>query len=163
MNDTITVTGIVASPPRHLVSSAGVPITSFRLASRQRRFDRLSNSWVDGETNWYNITTYRHLAMNVAQSVRQGEHVVILGRLRIRKWENGERNGTAVDVDADSVGHDLLWCTATAARNIPPAKSAGRPDPDDPDSRTVAVLEEDPGTLGGDGFLPAEVVALAGI
>ena len=40
MTDTITLTGLVATTPRHLVTSEGLPITSFRLASTQRRYDR---------------------------------------------------------------------------------------------------------------------------
>ena len=36
----ITVTGLVATTPRHLVTADNLPITSFRLASSQRRFDR---------------------------------------------------------------------------------------------------------------------------
>ena len=40
MPDAITLTGLVATNPRHLVTSEGLPITSFRLASTQRRFDR---------------------------------------------------------------------------------------------------------------------------
>jgi single-strand DNA-binding protein len=52
MTDTLTLIGLVATIPRHLVTSEGLAITSFRLASTQRRFDRTKNQWVDGETNW---------------------------------------------------------------------------------------------------------------
>lgn len=34
MSDRITITGLVATQPRHIVTSEGLPITSFRLASR---------------------------------------------------------------------------------------------------------------------------------
>jgi single-strand DNA-binding protein len=43
MTDNITLTGLVATTPRHLTTSEGLAITSFRLASSQRRFDRASN------------------------------------------------------------------------------------------------------------------------
>mgnify|MGYP001330024972 CR=1 FL=1 len=51
MSDHITVTGLIATAPRHIVTSEGLAITSFRLASSQRRFDRGRSEWVDGETN----------------------------------------------------------------------------------------------------------------
>ena len=116
MTDTITLTGLVATTPRHLVTSEGLPITSFRLASTTRRFDRGENQWIDGDTNWYTITAFRQLAANTVQSVSKGQRVIVSGSLRIREWESGERNGTTVEVDADAIGHDLTWGTTAFSR-----------------------------------------------
>lgn len=66
MSDIITLTGVVATTPHHLVTTSQVAITSFRLASGQRRFDRAKNAWVDAQTNWYSVSTFRQLAFNVA-------------------------------------------------------------------------------------------------
>jgi single-strand DNA-binding protein len=43
MSEQISVTGLVATTPRHLVTQDGLPITSYRLASSSRRFDRSQN------------------------------------------------------------------------------------------------------------------------
>ena len=118
MTDSITLTGLVATAPRHIVTSEGLPITSFRLASTQRRFDRSKERWIDGDTNWYTITAFRQLAINSAGSVGKGDRVVLTGRLRIREWENGERTGTNIDVEADAIGHDLSWGTSVFSRSI---------------------------------------------
>jgi len=118
MTDSITLTGLVATAPRHLVASEGLPITSFRLASTQRRFDRSKERWIDGETNWYTITTFRQLAINSAGSVSKGDRIIVAGRLRIREWENGERTGMSIDVEADAIGHDLSWGSSVFSRSI---------------------------------------------
>lgn len=118
MTDSITVSGLVATAPRHIVTSEGLPITSFRLASTQRRFDRSNQRWIDGETNWYTITAFRQLAINSATSVGKGDRVVLNGRLRIREWENADRSGTNIEIEADSLGHDLMWGTAQFSRTI---------------------------------------------
>lgn len=118
MTDLITLTGIVATVPRHLVTSEGLPITSFRLASTQRRFDRGTDKWVDGETNWYTVTAFRQLALNGNASLSKGQRVVVTGRLKIRDWENGERTGTTVEIEAEAIGHDLSWGTAAFTRSI---------------------------------------------
>ena len=118
MPDLITVTGIVATTPRHLVTSEGLPITSFRLASTQRRYDRTKSQWVDADTNWYTITGFRQLAINTIGSVNKGDRVVVTGRLRIRDWENGERTGTTIEIDADALGHDLSWGTSSFSRSV---------------------------------------------
>lgn len=118
MPDTITLTGVVATDPRTITTGEGLAITSFRLASPQRRFDRTSQKWVDGDTNWYTITSFRQLATNSSASVKKGERVVVTGRLRIRNWETGERTGTNIEVEAEAMGHDLMWGTAAFSRTI---------------------------------------------
>lgn len=113
----ITITGLVATTPRHLVTQDQLPITSFRLVSSTRKFDRTKNEWVDGLTNWYTITCFRKLAQNVASSVSKGDRVTVSGDLRIRDWDNGERSGTSVEVEVTTVGHDLNYGTADFTRN----------------------------------------------
>jgi single-strand DNA-binding protein len=113
MNDTITIRGIVATEPRNLVTQAGFEITSLRLASPSRRWDRTTSSWTNGETNWFTVTAFRSLAKNVKKSVNKGDRVIVCGRLRVRNWERSDRSGTSVDIDADTVGHDLAWGQAT--------------------------------------------------
>jgi single-strand DNA-binding protein len=122
MTDTITLTGLVATSPRHIVTSEGLTITSFRLASNQRRFDRGQNSWVDGDTNWYTVTAFRQLGTHVATSIEKGQRVIVLGRVRIRDWESGEKSGTTIEIDAEAVGHDLTWGRATFTRTVNAAK-----------------------------------------
>lgn len=118
MTEQITITGLVATTPRHLVTQDALPITSFRVASSQRRFDRNQNKWVDGETNWYTVTAFRQLAINSAGSINKGDRIVITGKLRIRDWDNGERAGTSVEIEADSMGHDLTWGSSTFTRTV---------------------------------------------
>jgi single-strand DNA-binding protein len=117
MTDNITLTGLVATEPKHLTTSEGLPITSFRLASTQRRYDRAKQSWVDGDTNWYTVTAFRRLASNAAMSITKGQRILVTGRLRLREWESGDRSGLAVEVEAEAIGHDLTWGTAQFSRN----------------------------------------------
>jgi single-strand DNA-binding protein len=118
VTENITVSGLVATTPRHLITQDGLPITSFRLAASSRRFDREQAKWIDGETNWYTITAFRQLAINLATSVSKGERVMVTGKLRIRDWDNGERAGTSVEIEAEHLGHDLLWGTASFTRTV---------------------------------------------
>jgi single-strand DNA-binding protein len=116
--ETLHLTGLVATTPRHLVTQDGLPITSFRLASSQRRFDRSQNKWVDGETNWYTVTSFRTLAVNVSQSISKGDRIAVFGKLRVRDWDNGERAGTSVEIEAETVGHDLAWGNSNFTRTV---------------------------------------------
>jgi single-strand DNA-binding protein len=88
------------------------------LASSKRRFDKTKKIWVEGETNWFTITSFRQLAINSAASISKGDRIVVSGRLKIRDWDNGERSGTSVEVDAESLGHDLVWGTTEFSRTV---------------------------------------------
>ena len=118
MSESITVCGLVATTPRHLVTQDGLPITSFRLAASQRRFDRAQSKWVDGDTNWYTITAFRQLAINAATSINKGDRVLVHGKVRVRDWDNGERSGTSVEIEADAMGHDNSWGTSQFVRTV---------------------------------------------
>ena len=128
MSENFTVSGLVATTPRHLVTQEGLPITSFRLASSKRRYDRTKRAWVDGETNWFTITSFRQLAINSATSISKGDRIVASGRLKVRDWDNGERSGTSVEIEADCLGPDLSWGTAEFTRTV-----LVREDPEDQD------------------------------
>ena len=129
MSESFTVSGLVATTPRHLVTQESLPITSFRLASSKRRFDRTKKIWIDGETNWFTVTAFRQLAINSASSISKGDRIVVNGKLKVRDWDNGERSGTSVEVEADSLGHDLVWGTAEFTRTV-----LVREDPEDQES-----------------------------
>ena len=118
MSELVSVTGLVATTPRHLVTTDGLPITSFRLASSYRKFDRALMKWVDGETNWYTITAYRTLAINTASSISKGERIFVYGKLNIRDYDTGERSGTSVEIEALTLGHDLCWGTSAMVRTV---------------------------------------------
>jgi single-strand DNA-binding protein len=139
MSESFTVSGLVATTPRHLVTQEGLPITSFRLASSNRRFDRTKKIWVDGETNWFTITSFRQLAINSAASISKGDRIVVSGRLKIRDWDNGERSGTSVEVDAESLGHDLVWGTAEFSRTVLVRED---PEDDEPDESELEAESE---------------------
>jgi single-strand DNA-binding protein len=118
MSDNITLAGLVATTPRHLITQDGLPITSFRLACSHRKFDREQNKWIDGETNWFTVTSFRQLAINTSTSVSKGERILVTGKLRVRDWDNGERAGTSVEIEADHLGHDIFWGTSVFTRNV---------------------------------------------
>jgi single-strand DNA-binding protein len=114
---TITITGATAADPRFLITGEGVAIASFRFASTDRRFNKQTNAWEDGDTTWFTVSAFRVLAENVKTSIKKGERLIITGRLRIRDWEAGEKSGTDVEVEADAIGHDLTWGTTEFVKN----------------------------------------------
>ncbi len=119
MNDlTMTVNGWVATQPAQHVGPSGVRLTSFRMASTSRYYDREKQEWVDGRTEWFSVKVFRNAAITVANSIHKGQPVVVHGRFRTSEWEGD--SGTRVDlvIDATSVGHDLTRGTADFSRAV---------------------------------------------
>lgn len=174
MSNNITVVGTVATDPRTLTTHSGVALCTFRLASGERRYDREKNEWVDGETNWFTVTVFRGPALNARDSFRKGDRVIVNGRLRVRSWERDDRSGTSVDIEAESIGHDLRWgVTRFTKRNAGESEAAAPHDasPEGQDRWAASTEETSSGSdaqAGGpavaatssgepsnDGFVPA--------
>lgn len=130
MNDMITVRGFVASEVKSSTTTRGTATASFRLGTTERRYDRTSNTWVDGNTNWYTVQSFRYLAGHVGCSVKKGQRVLVVGKLRLRQWEHEGRVYHVAEIDAESVGHDLMWGSANFTRmngTSAPADSGAAP------------------------------------
>lgn len=118
MSNYVTIRGFVGTEIKCSVASSGLPITKFRLGSSDRYFDKKTNTWADGDTNWYSVSMFRQLATNGGVSLQKGDRVIVTGRLRVRTWVTDEgKSGTTVEIDADSAGHDLVFGTASYRRS----------------------------------------------
>ncbi|ADX73435.1 single-stranded DNA-binding protein [Pseudarthrobacter phenanthrenivorans] len=117
MSDTITIRGFVATEIKSSTTPGGVATASFRIGSTTRRYDKESGTWTDGHTNWFLVQGYRHLAGSMGCSIRKGQPVIVVGKLKIRSWERDGRVYYSHTIDADAVGHDLTWGTANFIRS----------------------------------------------
>ena len=108
MNETyVTISGNVVGDPQVRMTRANVPFVTFRVASNVRRVDYKTGEYIDAGTNFVNVTAFRSLGVNLANSLEKGQPVIVYGRMRINQWTNGDRTGTTVEIDAYNVGHDL--------------------------------------------------------
>lgn len=182
MNDLlITVSGWVATEPRFLAGPSGARMTSFRLASTSRYFDRDKGEWVDGRTEWFTVRVFRAAAVTVADSIAKGQPVVVHGRLKTTTWESEQGPRVDLVIDATSVGHDLTRgiakfqratgttelppeafpsgvAIATGGEDLPPTVAEAA-DADTPESAVVAgasVLKDHGGEPVEDGVGPVE-------
>lgn len=117
MTDFITVTGTIGTDPDHKVVGDQLSRTTFRLACSERRRTPDGQSWEDTHTNWYSVTSFGRLATNAVASVAKGQRVIVSGKLRVRSYtrEDGSQ-GTQVEIIASTIGHDLSFQIATAAK-----------------------------------------------
>ena len=124
----ITLTGYVTAEPKlGQTKATGTPVTHIRVGSTPRRLDRQTGEWRDGETSYYNVTCWRKLAENVAGSLRKGDMILVHGRFRTRTWlDDQQHTRVELEVDADSVGHDMSFGWSRFNRGVHVSPSVAR-------------------------------------
>ena len=111
-DNTVTVVGNVTRDPELRFAQSGMAIAQFGVAWNRRRQDQ------EDEVSFFDITCFRQLAENVADSIRKGARVVVYGTLQQRSWETdqGDRR-SKVEILADDVAPSLKWATADVTKN----------------------------------------------
>ena len=111
-DNTVTVVGNVTRDPELRFAQSGMAIAQFGVAWNRRRQDQ------EDEVSFFDVTCFRQLAENVAESIHKGARVVIYGTLQQRSWETdaGDRR-SKVEILADDVAPSLKWATAAVTRN----------------------------------------------
>jgi single-strand DNA-binding protein len=105
-------------------------VSAFRLACTPRVRDK-GGQYSDGNTTWIDVTCFRSLATHVAASIRKGDPVIVVGRLRTSVWEKDGQTRERLGLEAETVGHDLTRGTAIFRRAQ--RVSVERADDDQPD------------------------------
>jgi single-strand DNA-binding protein len=108
------------------------PTGSFRLACTPRM--RRGGDWTDGETTWLTVTCFRALAEHAASSIRRGDPVIVIGRLRTQVWTKDGAQQERTVLEALTIGHDLTRGTSAFNRSERPAV------PEDRDSEVAEVI-----------------------
>lgn len=126
----VTVTGWVATDPRHRVGRTGTPYTTFRLASTPRHRSRETGEWVDGRTEWITVKAWHAQAFMIAASVRRRDPVVVHGRLRTAEWTSDEGPRQDLELEVVAMGHDLTYGRSVFARMSAEEASAAAAGPE---------------------------------
>jgi single-strand DNA-binding protein len=148
MNDTtITLTGWLGNDVTRREAN-GVPVAKFRVATTPRRYNRRTDQWTNGDTQWYSVTAWRQLADNCAESLRRGDPVVIHGRLSAETWTNKAGiEVTSMEIEASFVGHDLGRGVSSFTRNPRPVTEDATAQADgqaEEQSEAAQVTESEP-------------------
>lgn len=111
-DNTITVVGNVTRDPELRFTQGGMAVANFGIAWNKRKQDG------EEEVSFFNVSCFRQLAENVAESVQKGSRVVVYGMLQQRSWDtpDGDRRST-VEIIADDVAPSLKWASADIRKN----------------------------------------------
>lgn len=94
MSNTIVATGNVGKDPEIRKTQDGLTIASFSLGSNGRKKD---------QTNWFNVSVFGKTADFVAEYVKKGTGLYVVGSLEIEQYEKDGEKKTAYKIYADKV------------------------------------------------------------
>jgi single-strand DNA-binding protein len=111
----VTFIGNLTDDPELRFTQGGTPVATIRLASNRRWNDR--DGQQQEETTYLNVTCWREMAENVAETLHKGDRAIAIGRLKVRSYEN--REGQTVwttEIEADEIAPSLRWAKANVNR-----------------------------------------------
>lgn len=117
----ITIAGNLTRDPELRTLNNGSAVVNFTIAASERRFNRATNQWEDGDTLFLNCSAWdsQHapLASNIANSLAKGMTVIAQGRLVQRSYQaqDGSQR-TVVELRVDQIGPSLRRATAQVTR-----------------------------------------------
>lgn len=104
----LTIVGYLTADPEIKATSSGLSVVNLTIASTPSKYDRNTNSWVDGETTFMRASAWRTFAENIAASLKKGDKVVATGRLVTQSYTDKEGNNrSSVQLELESLGLDL--------------------------------------------------------
>lgn len=129
----ITFIGNLTDDPELRFTQGGTPVASLRVASNRRWTG--NDGQQQEETTYLNVNCWRDLAENVGESLSKGDRVVVIGRVKVRSYENKEGQTVwTTEIEADEIAPSLRWAQAKIERNSGGTSNAGAaPAPADDD------------------------------
>ena len=123
----ITLRGFVTAEPKFKQTAlTATPLAEIRVGSTPRRLDRETGEWRELPTTYYTIKCWRRLAINAASSLHKGDVVLVRGRFSVHNWVDKEqRPRVTIEIEADSLGHDLTYGRSHFLRGAHPSGRAG--------------------------------------
>src|SRR4051794_34611374 len=112
--------GNLVADPVQRVTASGLKVTKFRMAASGRRFDKAAEGWVDTDVVYMSVNCWKQLGLNVMQTLRKGDTVLVYGRLRFREYDapDGAGRRQTYEIGASSVGPALARYVAQLSRPL---------------------------------------------
>ena len=138
----VMLIGNVGNEPEIKHTPAGIPVSTFRLATSESRKDKDGNPIE--HTDWHTIVAWRGLADVVQRLVQRGSRIFIEGKIQTRTFD--DKTGTKRKV-VEIVAETILLLDTKKAKSMNGTESATRYSLNEDDHVEVfdehVIIEED--------------------
>lgn len=111
-----TMVGNLTDDPELRFTQGGAAVANFTVASNRRYTDRSGQQ--QEETTFMRVNCWRDMAENVAESLHKGDRAIVIGRIRVRSYE--DQQGVTkwiTEIEADEVAPSLRWARASISKS----------------------------------------------
>ena len=137
-NSQVALSGNLTADPELRITQGGAAVVSFTVAVSDGTKDNPS-------TSFYDVSAWRSLGENVAESLSKGMRVNVIGTLKQRTWEQDGNKRSKVEVVAEAVGPDLRWAICTVVKPERAQQSFPSPEEAGEYARAAKAAIEHPG------------------
>lgn len=132
-----------AADPELRFAPSGVAVCKIRAVASSRKKNE-NDEWVDDKTCWVNLTGFKRLAENMAESFQKGDLMMVVGKIYTDDWEDKDGNKrTSISVNVDQIG------MSAAFNPVKPVKGE-RPQQSQPQQQAQPTQQNDPWATGQD-------------
>ena len=120
----MTIVGNLVATPELTEIPGGDHVANFRVAVNHRKKGP-GGEWIDDGASFMECRAWRGLAVNLAESMRKGDRIILTGTLRQRTWEAEGEKRSAWSLTVSAAGPDLSYARARIAKVIQPKNGEG--------------------------------------
>lgn len=114
----LRITGNLTRDPELRYTQSGKPVASFTVVVNRRVRDQ-SGNWVDGNTLFVQCAAWDGLGENVAESLRKGVTVAVVGRVEPKEYDSNGVKVRGFELIADDVSVSLRRQQAAVKKTTP--------------------------------------------
>lgn len=120
----VTMIGNLTDDPELRFTPSGAAVCNFRIAVNRRYTGR--DGQQQEETTFMGVNVWRDMAENVGESLHKGDRVIVVGRIKVRNYENRENQTVWVtEIEADEVSPSLRWARVSIQKTSGRSSSDG--------------------------------------
>lgn len=113
----ITISGRLTADPKLRFIPSGDAVASFSVAVNDRKLDKSTGQWVDGEPLFVNVEAWRQLGEGAADKLSRGSVVTVVGTLKPDNWEKNGEQRKSVKIVATEVGLSVRSVKSAAGQS----------------------------------------------
>jgi single-strand DNA-binding protein len=100
-NPIVTIVGRVGTEPEPMGENG----LRFRVVTSDRSKNEETGTWEDVNTSWWTVKAWRKVAEQAKGTLKKGQEVVIVGKMREDNWTNPTTNEkrTSYEINADTI------------------------------------------------------------
>jgi single-strand DNA-binding protein len=123
----MTAVGNLTKDPELRFTASGKAVANLVIACSERKFDKETNTWTDGNTVFITATVWGKMAENATESLQKGMQVIATGVLRQHEFEDKQgAQQRRLELEVDNIGAGLSNAVAKVEkikRDTPPASA----------------------------------------